>query len=56
MSSELLCVLVSIYGRAVDANKKSPLAEGVDDDNGADVVVDAIVNAIHFFLQSVSDG
>ena len=55
MSSELLCVLVSIYGMAVDATEKSPLAEGVDDDNGTDVVVDALVNAIHFFLQSVSE-
>ena len=36
--------------------EKSPLAEGVDDDNGTDVVVDALVDAIHFFLQSVSDG
>ena len=35
--------------------EKSPLAEGFYDDNGTDVVVDALVNAIHFFLQSVSE-
>ena len=49
-----VCIYASVYDRTVDANRKSPLAEGVDDDNGTDVVVDALVDVIHFFLQSVS--
>ena len=31
--------------------QKSPLAEGVDDDKGTDVVVDALVDVIHHWLQ-----
>ena len=44
---------MSIYEIEEDAiarDEKSPLAEGVDDDNGEDVVVDAWVDGIHFLL------
>ena len=37
------------------ASFKQSLTEGVDDDNGADVVVDALVDGIHFFLQLISE-